>query len=357
MLKMLWTAEYSAEWEERFKQYFELKRAGFNIHNISKHWLTEDELIEELQGVDVFFIGYDPLTEKVLAKSPDLKLILSVRDGPEENIDLDACKKYGVPVLNSAGRCTVSVAELTMNLIANMARPVIDITNEIRQGHWTKENNQTLRNIVEEKSFELHRKTLGIVGFGRNGQYLARIAQGYGMEIIAYDPFLPAAVAEEQGVKLVALDELMKQSDYISVLARATKENYHLIGAEQIAMMKPTACLVNTGRPQLVDYDALKKALKDDKIRMAALDVFSPEPIDLKDEFFDIPPKKLILTSHIAGFCNERAWHQYDIGLDNAMKFLKGECIQNNKTPGVEKEEKYADRGAILFGSWEEEGK
>lgn len=352
MLNMLWTGEYNAEWEENFKKVVNLKRAGFNVHNQLYHWMSEEEVIEALQGIDIFFVGYDPITENVLKNCPDLKLILSVRDGPEENVDLEACKKYGIPVLNSAGRCTVSVAELTMNLMMNMARPVIDITTEIRKGRWVKENYQELRDIVEEKSFELYRKTLGIVGFGRNGQHLAKLAKGFGMDIIAYDPFLPAEVAEKMGVKLVELNDLMASSDYISVLARVTPENHNLVGKEQIALMKPTAALVNTGRPQLVDYDALKEALMNDKIRMAAIDVFKPEPISLDDTFYKIPMKKLILTNHMAGFCNERAWHQYDIGMDNINKFLKGECLQNNCTRGIEETEAYEGRGKLLFGIW-----
>ena len=94
MLNMLWTAEYSAEWEQKFRERFNLTRAGFNIHNRLKDWMTEDEVIEALKGQDIFFVGYDPITERVLENAPELKLILSVRDGPEENVDLAACKRH-----------------------------------------------------------------------------------------------------------------------------------------------------------------------------------------------------------------------------------------------------------------------
>ena len=351
MLNMLWTAEYDAEWEAEFRKNFNLTRAGFNVHNRLKDWMTEDELIEALQGQDIFFVGYDPVTPYVLDRCPDLKLILSVRDGPEENINLEACKERGIPVLNSAGRCTVSVSELTFNLIMNMARPVIQVENRIRNEKWTKENYQSLRNAVEAGSCELYRKTLGIVGAGRNGCRLAQYANSFGMKVIAYDPYAPADRMKEYGIELKSLDEVMQQSDYISILARVTPENHNLVGRDQIDMMKPTACLVNTGRPQLLDLDALLDAVRENRIRMAALDVHKPEPFPVDSPMYDIPADKLILTNHMAGFSKERSWHQYNIGMDNLKKFLAGECLQNNCTRGVEKTEAYANHGGLLYGA------
>lgn len=351
MLNMLWTGEYSEEWEQKFGTIVKVTRAGFNIHNQFRHWMTEDEVIEALQGMDIFFVGYDPITEKVLKASPDLKLILSERDGPEENIDLDACRRHGIPVLNSAGRCTVSVAELTMCLIMNMSRPVIEINRAIHDDTWSKANYQHLRDVVEANSFELYRKTLGIVGMGRNGQYLAKLGASFGMRIVGYDPFVDPEKMKTLGVELLPLDQLMGQSDFVSILARATAENHNLVGASQIALMKPTAALVNTGRPQLVDYDALIQALESDKLRMAAVDVFSPEPLPTDSAFYRLPRQKVILTNHMAGFCQERAWHQYDKGMDNLLKFLRGECMQCNCTPGVEESPDYAARGGLLFGA------
>lgn len=350
MLKMLWTAEYDAEWEKKFQEEFQLKRAGFNIHNQLYHWLSEDELVEELQGQDIFFVGYDPVTPYVLNRCPDLKLILSVRDGPEENIDLKACAQRGIPVLNSAGRCTVSVAELTFSLIMNMARPVIEVTSKFRAEKWKKENYQPMRDIVEGKSFELYRKTLGIVGAGRNGCRLAEYAHAFGMDVIAYDPYARQERMDQYGIRLKTLDEVMAQSDYISILARVTPDNHNLVGREQIALMKPTACLVNTGRPQLLDQEALLDALREGRVRMAALDVHKPEPVPEDSPVYDIPASRLILTNHMAGFCQERAWHQYDIGFDNLTKFLSGQCVQNNCTPGVEGADGYGRRGGSLFG-------
>lgn len=268
MLNMLWTAEYDPEWEENFKKIVNLKRAGFNIHNMSGQFFSEDEVIEALQGIDVFLVGYDPITEKVLKACPDLKVILTVRDGPEENIDLKACEKYGIPVMNSAGRCMHSVAELTWGLIMNMARPIITISTKIREEKWTKANKQALRNIVEARAYELYGKTLGIVGMGRNGQNIAKLASGFEMNMIGYDPYQTQENMDKINVKLVELDELMANSDYIVIMARVTPESTGMIGKNKIALMKPNAAIVNTARAQLVDYDALIDALKNDKITL-----------------------------------------------------------------------------------------
>ncbi|MDL2220277.1 D-3-phosphoglycerate dehydrogenase [Eubacteriales bacterium OttesenSCG-928-N14] len=352
MYRLLWTAEYDPEWEATFQKNFEVKRAGFNIHNTHYNYLSEDELIEALEGIDIFFVGYDKITERVLKSSPDLKLILSVRDGPEENIDLSACKAFGIPVLNSAGRCTMSVSELTFNLIMNMARPTIMLNNIMRGEGWTKDNALKLRSTVETYSFELYRKTLGIVGLGRNGQRLAEYGLAFGMQVVAYDPFVDAEAMLAKNIRMMELDDVLRESDYISILARVTEENQNMIGAEQFNLMKPTAGFVNTGRAALVDTEALKNALNTDQIRIAAIDVFKPEPLGPNDTYYDIPQHKLIMTSHGAGFTNERVWHQYNIGMDNLEKFLNGEALQNNYTRGVEDTEAYRERGAKLFGAW-----
>ncbi len=347
---MVWTADYSPEWEKKFSEIVDVKRAGFNVHNRANDYFNEDELIEQLKGCRIFFDAYDKVTEKVLKNSPDLELILSVRDGPEESIDLKAAKSAGVPVLNSAGRCTVSVAEFTFALMINMAAPIFELSADMRQDGWDKNNQQALRNIVTSKSKELFGKTLGIVGMGRNGRRLATYARAFDMKVVAYDPFLPKDALAEQKIELVGLNELCKISDYISVLARVTPENHNLIDAEQFALMKPDCGFINTARAALVNKEALLDALKTGKIRMAAVDVYEGEGCPKGDPYYDIPAEKLILTNHCAGFSNERIDHQYSIGMENLEKFLSGTEIHNNCTRGVENEEAFKERGGKLFG-------
>lgn len=347
---MLWTADYDAEWEKTFSKIVDVRRAGFNLHGRINDYLGEDALIEALQGCDILCVAYDKVTRRVLENCPDLKLILSVRDGPEENIDVNACAELGIPVLGSAGRCTVSVAEFTFALMLNMARPIITLTNTIRRDGWTKENGRSLRSIVTSGSTELCGKTLGIVGLGRNAQRLTKYALAFDMNVVAYDPYLPEEKADELGVTLMDLDEVMAVGDYIAVLARATSQNHNLISRAQFEKMKSTCAFINTARASLVDTSALLDALRTEKIRMAAVDVFDHEFIPDKDPYYDIPPEKLILTNHVAGFSQERTAHQYAIGMENLTKFLHGECIRNNCARGSESAKGFAQRGGKLYG-------
>ena len=358
MLKMLWTSEYDEDFEAKLKKVVDLKRAGFNVHGRHKEWMSEDEVDAALDGIDIFFVGYDPITERVLKNHPELKLILSVRDGPEENIDLKACEAYGVPVLNSAGRNSASVAELTFGLILNMARPMIQVASSIWRDKFNDDNFQELRNICTKgpcASTALAGKTFGIIGLGKNGKRLATIGQGFQMNVIAYDPFISAEDMKKLNVTKYELNDLMAKADYISIMARVTKDNEGLVGKEQIDLMKPTAAIVNTARAKLMDTDALVQALNENRIRMAALDVFEKRPPhdDLPDDskYYTVKDHRLILTNHMAGFCLERTQFQNEIAYSNLEEFINGEELTNNCTKNVFDSPAFKERGGILYGS------
>lgn len=346
-MRMLWTGEYDANWYEKFSKFMEVKRAGLGVTGNIADKLSEDALAENLQGVDVLLIGYDPLTSAVLHKCPDLKLVLSVRDGPEENIDIAACEKLGIPVISSAGRCTVSVAEYTFLMMLLMARPVIRMNNIMRKDGWTLENKKMLRDISETSS-ELFEKTLGIIGMGRNGRHLAKLAQGFGMRVIGYDPYANAAELKKSGIELMELGELMASSDYISILARLTPDSEGLVSREMIAKMKPTACLINTARAKLLDTDAALDALEAGKIRMCALDVFSPEPVGRENRIYQIPEEKLLITPHGAGFTKERVHHQCKALYEQYVQFVNGEHPAGCVTRNVYTSEDFRLRGGAL---------
>ena len=188
---MVWTGEYNQEWFEKFSQEYNVYRTGFGITGNIKDRMDEEKLIEELQGAEIFLVGYDKVTQPVLHDCPDLKMILSVRDGPEENIDLAACTELGIPVISSAGRCAVSVAEYTFLLMLLLARPVLQLERTIRTEKWTKSNSAYVRSMYADGgATELHGKTLGMLGFGRNAKILASLAHAFGMNMIAYDPYV-----------------------------------------------------------------------------------------------------------------------------------------------------------------------
>ena len=226
MLKILCTAEFDKDYINFLSEFAEVRQRGFSVNMDFREMLTKEELIKELEDIDIFIVGYDKVTDEVLRSAPDLKLVLSVRDGPEENIDVKACKELGIPILFSSGRCVRSVSEQTMLLILASARPVIYANSLIYNGKWSKE---TLTKDPDtyyaafkplEQSHEISGKTLGIVGIGRNGLALAQRAKAFDMNLIAYDPYADKAKADALGIQLVDLMTLMSSSDYVSILAR-----------------------------------------------------------------------------------------------------------------------------------------
>ena len=349
MLKVLCTAEFDDMWEEKMKEYCDIRRVGFSLTKQPKDRLNEEQLIEALKGVDVFIVGYEKVTENVLYHAPDVKLLLSVRDGPEENIDIKACTKLGIPVLFSAGRCGRSVPEFTFLLIMALAKPLIKVVEEVRAGNWIKENDLKFRRI-NENSTEVYGKTLGIVGLGRNGLGLAVRAQAFGMRIIGFDPFVDREKMKAMDIEVYDLDAVMRQSDYIVLLARVTEENKGMIGEKEIGLMKPTACLVNTGRAALLDMDALFQALKEERIRGAALDVMDEEPPREDHPIYQIDPDRLIVTPHTAGVSVERITFQSRVLNEHLQNYLKGILPQSFCNREVIELPQFKERGKKLFG-------
>lgn len=349
MLKVLCTAEFDDVWEEKMKEYCDMRRVGFSLTKEPKDRLNEKQLIEALQGVEVFIVGYEKVTENVLYHAPDVKLLLSVRDGPEENIDIQACTKLGIPVLFSAGRCGRSVPEFTFLLMMALAKPFIKVVEEVRAGNWIKENDLKFRRI-NEGATELYGKTVGIIGLGRNGLGLAERAQAFGMNIIGFDPFVDKEKMKALNIEVCSLEETMSRADYIILLARVTEENKGMIGEREIGLMKPSACLINTGRAALLDMDALFAALKEEKIRGAALDVLDEEPPRKDHPIYEIDPDRLIVTPHTAGVSVERITFQSEVLNGHLKNYLKGILPQSFCNREVVDLPQFAERGKKLFG-------
>ena len=350
MLKTLWTGDNHEEWVGKFKQYLDPELKAYAISGLGKDKLNEEQLIESLKGKEVYLCGYDKVTRNVLQNAPDLKLILSVRDGPEENIDINACTELGIPVISSAGRCAVSVAEYTFLLMLCLARPVINLSNQVRAGNWTVENNQNLRNSYQDTASELFRKNLGIIGFGRNARKLAKLADAFGMHIEAYDPYVTEEQMQELNVTKKSLEDVVKDADYLIVLARLTPETEKILSRELIGMMKPSASIVNTGRAKLIDNEAVYDALVENKIRSAAIDVHEVEPLGAESKWYDIPLEKLIITPHAAGCTVERPYHQYELLFAQLEDYLNGKRPVGTTNRNVYDTPQFAERGGKLFG-------
>lgn len=352
-IKTLFTGDYVEHWAEKFSEYLDLDRQGFGLEKVAVPvMMSAEELIGHLKGKEGYLIGYDPVTEEVIKNCPDLKFILSVRDGPEENIDVKACTEAGIPVLSSAGRCAVSVAEFTLLEMLLLARPMAPVIARMRKEGWTKENTKEMRMMHATRNTELYNKNLGIIGFGRNARTLAKIVSGMNMHVSAYDPYVSAEAMKEYDVEKMELADLCKNADYLIVLARLTKDTEGILSRELIFSMKPTASIVNTGRAKLVDNEAIYDALEQGVIKSAAIDVHLPEPPGAPGEhrMYDIPDDKLVMTPHAAGNTLERPEHQYELLYTQLLDYFNGKIPNGCINKQVFDTPQFKERGGKYFG-------
>lgn len=256
---------------------------------------TEDELIAAGKDADILiYLGlYTPFTQKVLSQLPRTQLIARYGIGMD-SVDLAAATQYGIVVANAAEYCVPEVADHATALILSLARRVTMMDRFVRNGNWG--------GAVSHAGVmpRLSTQSVGFVGFGRIGRHAARNIVNIFGTLLAHDPYVSQEQADTYKVKMVTLDELLAQADYVSVHTPLLPQTRGLIGAAQLAKMKPTAYLINTSRGPVVDEAALIAALQAKQIAGAALDVFDPEPL-----VADSPLRELdnvILTPHLAAY-------------------------------------------------------
>ncbi|BAD86155.1 D-3-phosphoglycerate dehydrogenase [Thermococcus kodakarensis KOD1] len=284
-----------------------LKNAGFEV--VYEEYPDEDRLVELVKDVDAIIVRSKPkVTRKVIEAAPKLKVIGRAGVGLD-NIDLKAAEERGIKVVNSPGASSRSVAELAIGLIFAVARKIAFADRKMREGVWAKK---------QCMGIELEGKTIGVVGFGRIGYQVAKIANALGMKVLFYDPYPNEERAKEVGGKFADLETLLKESDVVTLHVPLVDATYHLINEERLKLMKPTAILINAARGAVVDTDALVKALQEGWIAGAGLDVFEEEPLPA-----DHPLTKLdnvVLTPHIGASTVEA---QMRAGVEVAEKIVE----------------------------------
>jgi phosphoglycerate dehydrogenase-like enzyme len=251
--------------------------------------LPADELLTLLPGVDAVFASMDKFTAEVLSSPAAKQLKLISRWGVGyDAIDVAAATRQGIAIGYTPGLLNDAVADYAFALLLAVARRVHEGHSSMRNGQWTS-----------LWGHDVSGKTLGILGCGRIGQAVARRASGFNMRLLGYD-ILPCPGAESLGVKLTSLEELLAESDFVTLHAALTAETRGLLGEAQLRKMKPTAYLINTARGAIVDEAALIRALSEGWIAGAALDAFVVEPLPPEHPFRKLP--NLLLTPHQASF-------------------------------------------------------
>ena len=265
-----------------------LNKGGFElVYPGLGRQLVESEVLGILPGIPAAVAGSEPYTRKVFEANPQLKIVARVGVGYDA-VDVQAATDHGVVVTTVPGTNQDAVSEHCFMLILALAKNLMLQHPAIHNGGWPRQANVPLRG-----------KTLGLAGLGRIGKSMTIRAEAFGMKVIAHDPFADKAFAAEHHISLVSLEDLLRQSDYVSLHMPLNKDTRGIINKERLGLMKPSAFLINTARGSVIDEPALYEVLRDRKIAGAGLDVFDQEP-PLKDN----PILKLdnvVMTAHTAG--------------------------------------------------------
>jgi lactate dehydrogenase-like 2-hydroxyacid dehydrogenase len=286
-----------------------------------------DELLRRVAGCDgVLTLLTDRVDDEFLdAAGPGLRVVSNYAVG-FDNIDVAACARRGIPVGNTPGVLTETTADLAFALLMAAARRLPEGDRYVRAGRWRTWGPMLLLGP------DIHGATIGIVGFGRIGQAVARRAQGFGMEILYHDlQELPASVTEPLGATFLPLEELLPRSDFVSLHVNLSPQTRHLMNAETLSWMKPTAVLVNTSRGPVVDQTALADALERDVIWAAALDVTDPEPIPMDDRL--VGRDDCLIVPHIASASRATRGKMAAMAAANLLAGVRGEPLPTQVPP------------------------
>lgn len=283
-----------------------------------------DELLTDAIGV--LTLLDDKITDEVLTRHPQIKVVSNYAVG-YDNIDVSAATAHGVAVCNTPDVLNGATAEFAFALLMATARRIVEANTYIKDGKWHTWGPRVLlgQNVVGA--------TLGIVGLGRIGKELAHMVSGFNMRILATARTIDPAIAREFGVTFVSLDELLAESDFVSLHVALNEETHHLIGARELALMKPTGILVNAARGRVVDTEALLAALRNGTIQAAGLDVTDPEPLSPDHPLVSMP--NCVIAPHIASATVETRDNMAIMAARNLVAVLNGETPASIVNPEV----------------------
>ena len=315
----------------------ELQSAGLEVDHRS--WLETgrlhmgDSLLQTIRNgnYDIVIVEGDEIKEEIIEQT-QLKLIGSVRGSPN-NISMQAATAKGIPVIAVLGRNTIAVVEHTIGLMLAQARHIVAAERFLKNDFFVDDFADFAKMYTTLMGFELHKRTVGIIGLGRIGFEVAKRLQSFGAGILVFDPYVDSKRVEEVNGKIVSLDELLRTSDIVTIHCQPTEETRGMLGAREFDMMKKTAVLINTARASITDEHALIDALRRGSIAGAALDVFSMEPVDCDNEFLEMD--NVTVMPHMGGNTVETILRQSESIVASIIAFLKGEEPPNILNPEV----------------------
>ncbi len=315
MYKILITAKNFGSVSDKDRNYF-LDRGYHIIHN--PHFgriLNEEELCGVIGEADGLLLGNDKVNAAVLDCAKNLKVIGKFGVGVD-NVDIPAATARGIAVANVPGTTANSVADLTFGLMLGVSKLIMYTNRRVMSGMWPS-----------DRGHDIFGKTLGIIGFGRIGQAVAKRAAGFDMNVLAYDPCFNADAAKALNAKQASLDEITEQADYVTLHIPLTPEAKNLFNAERIGRMKKGSYLINAARGGIVDEQALFDALQSGRLAGAALDVLASEPPKERPPLFDC--ENCLVTSHSGGNSQESILLTAKTAAENIISVLEGRPCPN----------------------------
>jgi glyoxylate reductase len=286
-------------------------------------------LLEKMPCLDgLLCLLTDPIDEEVIQAAGSRFKVISQMAVGYDNINIQAATRRGIPVGHTPGVLTETCADFAFALLLAAARRVTEGDRSVHQGNWPTWGPYVFTGQ------EIHGSTLGIVGFGRIGQAVAKRARGFDMRILVHDPKTNPESEKEVGATHVDFDTLLHESDFISLHTYLSKETHHLINRSIFEKMKPSVILINTSRGPIVDSDALIWALQSKKIAGAGLDVFDPEPIPSDSPLLKM--ENVVITPHIASASIQTRQQMAEIAINNLIAGLKNEELLYCVNPQVQ---------------------
>ncbi len=278
---------------------------------------SDDEVAATVTDAEIILTHTAPITQKVVDAARRLRVIAAARGGPV-NINWPACTARGIPVLYAPGRNSGAVAEFTVGLILAESRNIV-------RAHMSLMLEKRWRGdlyVHECVGLELNSAVVGIVGFGAIGSKTAHLLAGFGSKILVYDPYVPVDRITGSGYQPVGLDQLLRESDFVSLHCRLTPETRGMLGEREIGLMKRSAYLINTARGELIQYDQLYRALKEKRIAGAALDIFEAEPPPPDSPLFELD--NVTAVTHLGGASIQAAEIGAEVAVRGVYQFIMG---------------------------------
>ena len=287
-----------------------LAASGLAIEPVWVGSRDPDQVLEHAADAEALVMSWLPVTRAVIDQLKCCRVIVRFGIGVDM-IDLDAATERGMLVCNTATYCLDEVSNHAMGLLLMLNRALLQDVDALRSGGWFRTASEPPRRLAGQR--------LGLVGLGHIGRLVARKARGFGLDVVAYDPFLRADV---DGIRLVGLEELLAGADFVSVHCPLNASTHHLLGERELGLMKPTAFLINTARGPIVDQAALCEALAARRLAGAGLDVFETEPLPVDDPLRQLD--NVLLTPHSASWSVESSAECRRVAIEHVVTVLKG---------------------------------